>query len=284
VGETGTVGTATFDGVSVDGVSGDGSAPPWRNQDVSGGTVDAKPGGPVGQMTETGGTYTVTGSGEIGPNPRDDDVVQISLFGVLIGAMMVIPVGVLFMTSEYKRGMIRTTFTACPRRARVLAAKALVLGVVSFGIGLVACLFAFLVAQPLLRDGGFAPPAFPPPALTDPPVLRAMVLSAAFLAAIAMFGVGVGTMLRHTAGAVTTAIALLVLPIFVASAVPAGLAKWIMLLTPTGGLAAQRAKPPTLALTEPWSMIGPWAGLGVACAYAAGSLLVGAWLLRRRDA
>ena len=57
-----------------------------------------------------------------------------------------------------------------------------------------------------------------------------------------------------------------------------------MLLTPRGGFATQRALPPTNLLAEPWSMISPWAGLGVVCAYTAAALGLAYWLLRRRDA
>ena len=64
--------------------------------------------------------------------------------------------------------MIRTTFAATPRRGRVLAAKALVLGAVTFVISLFAVVVAFLVAVPILQDHGLAPPAFPTPSLTDP--------------------------------------------------------------------------------------------------------------------
>jgi hypothetical protein len=57
-----------------------------------------------------------------------------------------------------------------------------------------------------------------------------------------------------------------------------------MRVTPAGGFAIQRAKEPTEALVEPWSLIGPWTGFGVLCAYAAVTLALAFWLLRRRDA
>ena len=57
-----------------------------------------------------------------------------------------------------------------------------------------------------------------------------------------------------------------------------------MLITPAGGFAMQRAKPATDWLVEPWSMIGPWAGLAALGTYAAVALVAGGWLMRRRDA
>ena len=245
---------------------------------------NGKVGGPTGGMTEANGTYTITGSGKIGPEEPPDDMVQISLFGVLAGLMALIAVGVLFATSEFRRGMIRTTFLASPRRGRVLAAKAIVLGVAAYLVGLVAAVAAFLIAQPILREHGFAPPAFEKESLFDPAVVRVLLLTAAFMAAVAVFSLAVGTIMRSSAAAVTTAIVLVILPAIVGSLLQATPASWLMRLTLAGGFATQRAKPPNGTLVEPWSMISPWAGLEVVCAYAFGALLLAGWQLRRRDA
>ncbi|HET6750647.1 MAG TPA: ABC transporter permease subunit [Actinomycetes bacterium] len=276
VGGRPTSGTATFDNVRVEAAQPQQSAS-WANENV--GRSPAR-----GEATEMGGTFTVTGSGEIAPNPPPDDVVQISLFGAFVGLMAIVAVGVLFITSEYKRAMIRTTFAASPRRGRVLAAKAIVIGVATFAVGMVASVTAFVLAQPILRENGFAPPAFPRPSLSEGPVLRAVVGTAAFLAVVAVFSLGVGALLRRSAGAISAVIALLVLPVIIASVLPLPAARWLMRVTPAGGFAIQRAKEPTEALVEPWSLIGPWTGFGVLCAYAAVSLAVAFWLLRGRDA
>nr|BFE73745.1 hypothetical protein GCM10020092_070460 [Actinoplanes digitatis] len=235
-------------------------------------------------MTEANGTYTLTGTGKIGPEIPPDDMVQISLFGVLAGLMALIAVSVLFATSEYRRGMIRTTFLASPRRGRVLAAKALVLGAVTYVVGLAAAAAAFLITQPILREHGFAPPAFAKESLTDPAVVRALLLTAAFMTAVAVFSLALGTIMRRSAAAITTVIVLVILPVIVGSLLQAAPARWLMHVTLAGGFATQRAKPPSDTLVEPWSMIGPWTGLTVAGAYAGGALLLAWWLLRRRDA
>jgi hypothetical protein len=293
VSEDQTTGTATFDNVRVDGAQATGSAAAWQSDPVTqphakdrGEAIpDFKQrGGSRTGSTEANGVFTVTGSGEIGPRESPDDPVQAALFGILIGLMVVAAMGVLYMTSEFKRGMIRTTFAASPRRGRVLAAKALVLGSTAFVLGLVATVVSFRLGLPLLRDGGFAPPAYPTPKLTEWPVLRAVIGTAAFVALIAVFALGVGAILRHSAGAITAVLALVILPAFVAIALPTTGALWLMRLTPAGGFAIQRAKPPTNMLAEAWSSIDPWAGLGVVCAYAVVALALAAWLLRRRDA
>jgi hypothetical protein len=120
--------------------------------------------------------------------------------------------------------------------------------------------------------------------LFDGAVLRAVILTAAFVAALAVFSVGIGTIMRQSAPAITTVLALVLVPVVASSALPATAALWMMRLTPAGGLATQRAKPPTTTLVEPWSMLSPWAGLAVVCAYAAISMLAAWWLVRRRDA
>jgi hypothetical protein len=278
VGERGTEGRATFDNVTVDG------GPPGTLSGEDVGRLDGVDKHVAGTTSESGGAYTLTGAGAIGPRPKDDDIVQLSLVGVLFGLMALIAVGVLFVTSEYRRGMIRTTLAASGGRGRVLAAKAVVLGAVAFAIGLPVNVVAFLVSVPVLKGKGFAPPAFPTPSLTDPSVVRALAGSAVFMALIAVFSLGVGTILRRSAGAVAGVVVLIIVPTILATVLPLTAARWLMRLTPAGGFAIQRAKPPTDTLADPFALIGPWNGLAVATVYAVVALLAGAWLLRRRDA
>jgi hypothetical protein len=298
VGAHSTSSTATFDNVRVtSGPTGQPVNAAWTGDNVHhpppvdqpplepGGVPAGKPGVvAVDEWSETNGVFTVSGSGEVGPREPPDDMVQSALFGIFVGLIVVAALGVLYVTSEFKRGMIRTTFALSPRRGRVLAAKAIVLGVTAFALGLVASVASFLIGLPLLKEGGFAPPAYPTPSLTEGPVLRAVIGTAAFVALVAVFGLGVGAILRRSAGAITTVLVLLILPVFVAIALPTAGQLWLMRLTPAGGFAIQRAKPPTQWLAEPWSMISPWLGIGVVCAYAAVALVAGGLLLRRRDA
>jgi hypothetical protein len=289
VGEVPTTGRAVFDAVRLDGhtialtgrqvrrpAAPEGIEPPTNKP-------PAESGGRDSGTTVLDGVYTLTGSGKIGPNPPPDDIVQVSLFGVFGGIIALIGVGVLSMTSEFKRGLLRTTFAASPRRGRVLAAKAGVLGAATFGVGLVASVTAFLLAQPVLRSRGWTLPAHPPPSLADGPVLRAVVTAAVFIAAVALLSLGLATILRHSAAAITSVIGLVVLPFILGSVLPAEAARWLLQVTPAAGFATLRAKPPTVMLVDPSAMIDPWLGLGVACLYAMVSLAGGWWLLRRRD-
>lgn len=291
-------GTAVFDQVQVG--SGTGR---WRNQDVGperpakdlpAGAPDqeAEPqgglrpsqGGP-GSMTEADGVFTVTGFGNLGSVgiggvwiESDTDLVRDSLAGVQIGLMAVVALSVLAMTSEYRTGLIRTTFTVSPHRGRALAAKAVVLAAAVFVVGLVATIAGLFGSLPLWRGGGFAPPAYPTPSLTDGPVLRAVVGTALFLALIALFSLGVGAILRRTAGAIVLVIGLVVVLQIVTGVLSVEASTWVNRLTPVAGLAIQQTRP------MPDTAIGPWAGLGVLGGYAAGSLAVAFWLVRRRDA
>lgn len=271
--------SATFDNVQA------ATAAVWRAEPVGVPMSEEKQGGSdTGAMTAATGSYTVTGSGKVGPNPPDDDMVEAALIGVIAGLLALIAVGVLFATSEYRRGMIRTTFTALPRRGRVLAAKAAVLGTTSFLVGLVGAVGSLLLAIPVLRRRGFTPPAFPEPSLTDGAVLRTILLTAAFMAGVTVVGLAIGVLLRHTAAAITVTVVLVILPLIVGMILPGSSPKWLMYTTLAGGMATQRAKPPTITLAEPWALIGPWAGIGVIAAWVAGTLGLAWWQQRTRDA
>lgn len=275
VGMASTLGIATFDDVELDAT---GELGAWASDDIG------SQGFSRGPAEEADGVFTVSGSGDIAFSPPEDDVVQISLVGVLIGSLAVIAVSVLFVTAEYRRGMIRTTFAASPRRGAVLAAKAVVAGVVTFAVGVAACFAALLLAYPLLRNNGMAPPHFPEPSLSDPSVLRAVLGSAAVLALVAVLGVAVGMIVRRSAAAIAVVTALFFLPAFLAQGlVTPGLSDWLVHYTPAGGLAIQRALPPGDIVINSFATVAPWAGFAVLCAYVVAVLGVAGVLVQRRD-
>jgi hypothetical protein len=270
---------ATFDNVQL------ASGGAWKGDNIGQPPSLGKDGAVMGgRHREASGTFTMDGTGKIGPNPPDDDLVETALIGVIAGLMALIAVGVLFATSEYRRGMIRTTLAATPRRGRVLAAKTIVLGATTFLVGLVGAVGSFVLAIPVLRDHDFVEPAFPRPSLIDGDVLRAVLLTAAFMAGVAVVGLGMGVLLRHSAAAITITIVLVLLPLIVGMILPGSSPKWLMYTTLAGGMATQRAKPPTILLAEPWAMIGPWAGIGVVAVWVAVTLGLAWWQLRKRDA
>jgi regulation of enolase protein 1 (concanavalin A-like superfamily) len=295
VGTVPTFGRATFAHLTLDPVPS-GSGGGWHGDAITGpspgvaaGPAPAPsegkepPGPDRGGVTEADGRYTITGSGDIGPAEPPDDSVQASLFGAVFGLMALAAVAVLFVTSEHKRHLVWTTFAASPHRRQVLAAKAVVIGAASFALGLATATVTYLAAQPMLRSRGFTRPAFAPTSLTQPGVARAVVGTALLLTAFALLGLGLGSLLRRSSGAIAAVFSLGIVPLFVTLVVPIS-APWLLWLTPAGGFAVQRSKPPTDELAEPWSQMNPWAGLAVAVAYAVVALAAAAWAVERRDA
>jgi ABC-type transport system involved in multi-copper enzyme maturation permease subunit len=197
-------------------------------------------------------------------------------------------IGAMFMTSEYRRGLIRTTLTASPRRGRVLAAKAVVLAGVTFVTGLIAVAIAIPVGERLLHENGS--PILPMPVLTE---ARIAAGTAALLAVAAVLALAVGTLLRSSAGAVTAVVAGIVLPYLLAilgGVLPAGAQEWLVRVTPAAGFAIQQSNqqyPQVIASYNPangFFPLAPWAGFAVLCAWAAAALVLATYVLRRRDA
>jgi ABC-2 type transport system permease protein len=211
----------------------------------------------------------------------DLDTTPVALSGVYLGQLAVVVVAVLAVSSEYDTGMIRTTFAAMPRRVAVLAAKAAVVTAVVLAAGLLAVLGSFLAGRTILPGHGFTPAAgYPPMSLADEPVRRAFGGSVLYLGLLALFTIGVAVIVRHTAAAVSTVLAmLLVLPVIAALMTNEHWREWVLELSPmTAGLAIQATK--RLDALP----IAPWSGLGVLAGYAAGALALGTVLLLVRDA
>ncbi|MFF8378928.1 ABC transporter permease subunit [Streptomyces sp. NPDC015661] len=134
----------------------------------------------------------------------EESALTFGFFGMLPASICVITLGVLTIASEYGTGMIRTTLTACPSRARVLTAKAIVFFLLVFSV---TTLMATLVAvvQVALVDTAATP--------TGDEWLRATVGAGAYLALLGLLSLAVGTLIRHSAGAITVMIGLLLLPL-----------------------------------------------------------------------
>ncbi|QEU95590.1 ABC transporter permease subunit [Streptomyces kanamyceticus] len=272
---------ARFDRVALDGRAG---AADWRLTDVG------EPHVRMGDLDRSKGTFTLAGSGDIAPAPPQNDLAVMALDGAQLGLVLIAALGVLFITSEYRRDMIRTTFTASPRRGRVLAAKAVVIGAAAFVAGLVACVAAFLVSAPELKGGDPLPMLFADLSLTDGPALRAVIGTAAVLALVAVLALGLGALMRGTAAAIATVVVLFVLPLILLGGLPLGLAHGIQRLTPVAGFAVQNTLPrydqvATVCLPEESCYPqGPWTGVATLALYAVLVLGAAMWRLRRRDA
>ncbi len=227
-------------------------------------------------------TSLVTGTASTsgcGPEGCDEDLLQFSLGGVYLGQFAVASLGVLAISSEFTSGMIRTTFTATPRRHTVLAAKAVVIGASVLAVGLIASTISYVVGMPLLRGNGYiAANGYPGVETAD--VVRGIAGTAVYFAALALFSLGFGAILRNTAAAISTVLALLWLPLILINLVPMDVGLKIARLCPMfAGLAIQRTV--ERADSVP---IAPGAGLALFCGYAVAALALGFWLVGRRDA
>ncbi|MFE4451507.1 ABC transporter permease subunit [Streptomyces sp. NPDC056796] len=139
--------------------------------------------------------------------PLDDTpVLSLGFFGVLLGSICVITLGVLTIASEYSTGMIRTTLTACPSRARMLTAKSIVFFLLAFTITTVTTGIVG-VLQTALLDG-----ATPDTGLW----MRSTLGIGLYVATLGLLSLAVGALVRHSAGAITVMIAVVLLPLVLA--------------------------------------------------------------------
>ena len=286
--------TGVFDHVSLTGGAPSGT---WTGTTVGGGGPAAAGPGPGGggsvPFTRNGGSYTLTGSGDIapvtpGPNsPFPTVTIEQSLVGAFLGLIVIVVVAAMFFSTEYRRGLIRTTLAATPRRGAVLAAKAVVIGAVAFVTGLAAAVVSIAVGVPKEENQGQI--LLTAPVLTE---VRVIVGTAAMLALAAVFAVALGATLRRSAAAITIAVVTVVMPFLLTAlnVVPAGVGDWLLRVTPAAALAIEQSIPrysQVTTVTSPvrgYYPLSPYAGFAVLCLWAAAALALALVMLRRRDA
>jgi ABC-2 type transport system permease protein len=195
-----------------------------------------------------------------------------SLFGLILGQLVIAVLGALTITSEYSTGMIRTSLSVMPRRGVSLAAKAVVFGAIALVVGLVTSFVSYFVGQAILSTQHINS------TIGQPGVLRAVIGGGLFLAVCGLLSFGLGAVLRHTAGAITASIGVLFVLFILSGFLPNNWAvhidKWIPF---NAGGAIWENQSGT-------SMFSPWTGFAVFCGYAAVALAAGLILFRNRDA
>jgi ABC-type transport system involved in multi-copper enzyme maturation permease subunit len=232
----------------------------------------------------------VTGSGDVGPATRSDVPAGTAagdlLFGTFPALIVIVVVGTLMVTTEYRYGLMRLSLSTGTGRVRMLLAKAVVLAGATFAAALIATVLAVPLWLRVVR--GLGAYVFPAGPLV---LLRAEVGTAAVLALTAVLALGVGVILRRSATAVTTVVVVTVLPYLLALTpfLPPSLAEWMTRVTPAAAFAVQQTLtryPQVDGVYTPangYYPLAPWAGLAVVCGYTAVALAVAAVLLRRRD-
>jgi ABC-type transport system involved in multi-copper enzyme maturation permease subunit len=282
--------TGIFDHVSLAGGRAGGA---WTGDNIGDQGAYGPQTSQVEGYRQAGGTFTVTGSGDIAPagaGPASaagpTATIEDHLVGAFAGLIAVVVIGALFITAEYRRGLIRLTLAASPRRGQVLAAKAIVIASVTFVAALGAAIVAVVVGTRLSRAGGQF--VLPVSWLTE---ARVIVGTAALLAVAAVLALALGAILRRSAVAVAAAIVGIVLTyvLGVAQVLPAGASEWLLRVTPAAAFAIQQSIPAYPQVNDQYTPpayfpLAPWAGFAVLCGYAVLALALATYLLRRRDA
>lgn len=201
------------------------------------------------------------------------DPAQLSLRGYFIAQLVVGVFGVLVVTGEYGTGMIRSSLAAAPRRWPVLVGKAIVFAAVALIATEIAAFAAFFVGQAFLDSQhiGTTPAA--------DGVLRSVVGTGLYLTVVGLIGTGIGFALRSTAGAMATLFGLLLVLPVLGEALPSDWGDKINPYLPTNAGQQLLAVHPAAG-----AALSPWGGFAVFCGYALAALLLGGYLLRRRDA
>jgi hypothetical protein len=201
-----------------------------------------------------------------------ENPLSFGVFGLLLGSICIITLGVLTTASEYGTGMIRTTMTACPSRPRVLAAKAIVFFAVAFTVTFVSALLVAL-ADVAMLDGARSP--------SGSEWLKGTFGISLYIALLGLLSLVIGSVIRHSAGAITIMIGVvlapLVIALFMVSSALEGLREALFEYSIPNQLGVFYAN--SLSDSGPTGWDPLWIALGVTAAAFAGAVA----LLQQRD-
>jgi hypothetical protein len=283
-----TLATATFGHIIVNGSPANASS--WLGQDIGTAKTSFYPTLAAGNYHQAGNSLVISGSGDIAPAVVEGLAgthtasSNLSL-GLIVGLLMVIVVASMFVTNEYRRGLIRTTFTAIPARGRDLAAKGLVLGALAFVLSAAAMAVAVPLGQHLLRSHGNY--VYYASTFTQ---ARIIVGASGLVGVTAIIVTALSAIVRWPAAAISAGVGVILLPFIVASAAGGEIADWLLRLTPAAGTSMLQALTQyhqvsyAYTLTNGYYPLSPLAGFAVLCGYALLALTAATVLLNRRDA
>ncbi len=196
------------------------------------------------------------------------DATSASLFGVIILATLLGALAVRTVTAEYATGMIRSTFTAMPARRLVLAAKAATVAAFVLPVALLCEIAGFELGQRIFASQHLQV------ALSHPGVPRAIVFGAVAASLVAIIGVGLGGLIRHSAAATTTLTLIIVGDVILGQLLPAGLRQYLP------GTAVQAA----ITVHRTGGLLAPNTAIAVLGAYAAIALTAALTRVTHHDA
>lgn len=201
-----------------------------------------------------------------------DPVGSIVGVGIFLGQLVIGVLGVLVISTEYSTGVIRSSLLAVPRRLHMLAAKVVVLTALLFVMAEIVTFCSFFVGSAIIHT-------HVPVALGDHNVLRAVIGAGLYLTVIGIWSLAIGALIRHTAGAIATALgALFLLPIL-GPLLPSSWGAHVNAYLPeqAGSVVAHTNQSSD-------QLLSAWQGFGLLCVWAAVLLAAAAILLRKRDA
>ena len=192
--------------------------------------------------------------------------------GLGLGQLAICVLGVIVMSSEYSTGAIRASLLAVPRRLPMLAAKAIVFAVLDLVVSAITVFAVFFITTAIIRSHVSI-------TLSQPGITRACIGGILYLTVLGLFSLAIGGLIRHTAGAISAVIALVLVVPPLVSLIPGTIANHIHGYLPNiaGQLVAQSSQ-------QVGDVLSPWQGFGVFCLWTAVLLAACGWLLVRRDA
>ncbi len=230
----------------------------------------------VAFMIGLGALITAVTGHEPGGLKPGQSPISTSLSGIFFAQLAVGVLGVLLITGEYSTGMIRSSLTVVPRRLPMLWGKIAVFGGVVILTMLVASFSAFFVGQALLDGQHLAA------SLSDPGALRAVVGIRRVVGGATVAGItalALGALLRNTAAAITTFVAVFFVIPPLTLLLPVSLTDHFVQYLPSNLGGALTGDTSGLA-----HALSPWTGFAVLCGYAAVLISFAGWRLRRADA
>jgi ABC-2 type transport system permease protein len=192
--------------------------------------------------------------------------------GLGLGQLAICVLGALVICSEYSSGTIRVSVLAVPHRLPVLAAKVVVFAVLVFVIAEVVAFASYFTGAAIISSRITV-------SLSQPGVLRAVFGEGLYLTVLGLFALAIGALIRHTAGAISAVIGLVLVIFPISALLPYSWGHHIHAYMPT--IAGQLI---TTDRGQAAQLLSPWQGFGVFCAWTALLLIVAGYLLQRRDA
>jgi ABC-2 type transport system permease protein len=199
------------------------------------------------------------------------DPTALSTAGGFFAQLALGVMAILAVSSEYSTGTIRTTCAAVPQRGYSLAAKAGLVGVICLILGLGIAFGAFFLCHAIFAHYHLAV------GLSSPGVARAVVGAGLYICVLGLFSIGIASIIRHTAGAITVLVAFVFIIPIMSGLLPDSWQENFSRYLPSNAGGA------ITSVVQQSNSLRPWPGFFVFLAWALGSLAVGWYLLRTRD-